>query len=100
MLHHIGKGENNSTESHWRFHKKFGHERPLIPSEPSYSRSRWNVHMEWENGESTIEPLAVIAPEEPVTCDIHAQQSNLGMGEWGVNHRTPCGHCTQSTSDL
>ena len=37
-----------------QFHKIVGHEGPLIPSEPSNSESRCNVHMEWEDGELTI----------------------------------------------
>ena len=33
--------------------------------------------MEWESGESTIEPRAAIAAEEPVTCAIYARQNGL-----------------------
>ena len=33
--------------------------------------------MEWENWESTIEPLTAIAAEELVICAIYAQQHNL-----------------------
>ena len=33
--------------------------------------------MEWENGEKTSEPLAVIAADDPVTCAIYARDNGL-----------------------
>ena len=70
ILPHIEKGENNSAESSCWFRKIVGHEGLRILSNPSYSISWWNGHMECEKEESTIVPLAVIAAEEPVTCDV------------------------------
>jgi hypothetical protein len=33
--------------------------------------------LEWENGETTFEPLTVIAADDPVTCAIYARDNNL-----------------------
>jgi hypothetical protein len=37
----------------------------------------YNVHVEWENGETTDEPMTTIAADDPVTCAIYAKDSNL-----------------------
>jgi hypothetical protein len=33
--------------------------------------------IEWENGKITTEPLAIIAADDPVTCDIYARDNKL-----------------------
>jgi hypothetical protein len=33
--------------------------------------------IEWENGEITSEPLAVIAADDPVTCALYAKENDL-----------------------
>jgi hypothetical protein len=33
--------------------------------------------VEWENGETTTEPLSVIATDDPVTCTIYAKEHDL-----------------------
>jgi hypothetical protein len=33
--------------------------------------------IEWENGEITLEPLSIIAKDDPVTCAIYAQDNDL-----------------------
>ena len=42
-----------------------------------YKRSTYNVSIEWENGETTDEPLSLIAADDPVTCAIYARKHNL-----------------------
>ena len=42
-----------------------------------YKGSKWNVHVEWENGEITWEPLGIIAKSDPFTCAIYAKEYNL-----------------------
>ena len=49
----------------------------LSPSHPAYNRSRYNVLVNWETGESTFEPLATIAADNPVTCAIYAKENDL-----------------------
>jgi hypothetical protein len=44
---------------------------------PDYNRSTYNLLIEWENGETTKEPLQVIAKDDPVTCAINAKDNGL-----------------------
>jgi hypothetical protein len=36
-----------------------------------------NVKVEWENGESSYEPLHTIAADDPVTCAVYAKEHGL-----------------------
>jgi hypothetical protein len=40
-------------------------------------QARFNVLVEWENGEITTEPLLVIAADNPVTCAVYAREHDL-----------------------
>ena len=37
----------------------------------------YNLTIEWENGETTNEPLQAIAKDDPVTCAIYAKENGL-----------------------
>jgi hypothetical protein len=54
-----------------------GHQGPLLQHDKDYNGSRFNVQVEWENGEITTEPLSVIAADNPVTCAIYAREHDL-----------------------
>ena len=41
----------------WQFKHIIGQQGPLKPSDPHYMGSRFNVQVEWENGEITYVPL-------------------------------------------
>ena len=53
------------------------HEGPLDKSSPSYQRSKYNVMIEWCNGEITTDPLSIIAADDPVSCAIYARDNKL-----------------------
>jgi hypothetical protein len=61
----------------WKFKCIVGHQGPLICIYPNYKGSKYNVLMEWENGEITEEPLAIIAADNPVACAIYAKEKGL-----------------------
>ena len=44
---------------------------------PDYKGSQWNVQISWENGETTWEPLSIIAKSDPVTCALYAKENKL-----------------------
>ena len=44
---------------------------------PDYKGCRYNVLVNWENGENTYEPLNIIAADDPVSCAIYAKENNL-----------------------
>ena len=61
----------------WKFKRIVGHEGPFDTQHESYKGSSYNVMVEWENGEISSEPLAIIAQDDPVTCAIYARDNNL-----------------------
>jgi hypothetical protein len=50
---------------------------PLTPKDKDWNDSSYNVLIEWENGEITTEPLAIIAADDPITCAIYARDHSL-----------------------
>ena len=61
----------------WKFKKIISHQGPLKNTDPLYKGSKFNVLIEWENGETTLKPLSIIAVDDPVTCAIYAKENNL-----------------------
>jgi len=61
----------------WKFRRITAHEGPLKPTDPTYKGSKFNVMIEWENGEVTSEPLSISGADDPVTCAIYAKENNL-----------------------
>ena len=61
----------------WQFKCISAHQGPLSLTDVDYKGSRYNVTIEWENGEITAEPLSVIAADDPVTCAIYPRENNL-----------------------
>jgi hypothetical protein len=59
-----------------------GHKGPFRTSDPEYKGSRYNVLVEWENGEITSEPLNIFGKDNPVTCAVYAREHGL-LGEEG-----------------
>jgi hypothetical protein len=55
--------------------KHIGHEGPIRASE--YKGSRYNILIEWENGEITSEPLNIFGKDDPVTCTVYACKHGL-----------------------
>ena len=60
-----------------KFKSIVGHEGPLKSGDPSYNGSKYNVMVDWEDGERTYEPLDMIATDDPVTCAIYARDNKL-----------------------
>jgi hypothetical protein len=61
----------------WKFKRISAHEGPLLTTDKSYNGSAYNVLVEWETGESTFEPLHLVAADNPVTCAIYGKDNNL-----------------------
>jgi hypothetical protein len=61
----------------WNFKRIVGHEGPFRTSDPEYKGSRYNVLVEWENGEITSEPLNIFGKDDPVTCAVYAREHGL-----------------------
>jgi hypothetical protein len=75
ILDFISRDEE--TDIVWKFKRIVSHQGPLKPDHPDYNGSIYNIMIEWENGETTTEPLSVIAADDPVTCAVYAKNNNL-----------------------
>jgi hypothetical protein len=51
----------------WNFKHIVGHEGSFRASNPECKGSRYNIFIEWENGEITSEPLNIFGKDDPVT---------------------------------
>jgi hypothetical protein len=76
LLDFIEKNQENDA-SVWRLRCIVGHQGPLLRHDKDDNGSRFNVLVEWENGEITTEPLAVITANDPVTCAVYAREHDL-----------------------
>jgi hypothetical protein len=61
----------------WKYKHITAHEGPLERSHQNYKGSKFNVMMEWENGEITTKPLSIIAADNHVSCAIYARDDDL-----------------------
>ena len=53
------------------------HQIPLYPSHSNYKGSFNNILVEWETGETTYEPLSLLAGDHPVTCAEFGKAHNI-----------------------
>ena len=71
------ESEEDGEANVWKFCRITGHQGPPSQNDRDYNGSLYNVMIEWENGEITMEPLSIIAKDDPVTCAIYARDNNL-----------------------
>jgi hypothetical protein len=76
LLDFIEKNQENDAIV-WRFRRIVGHQGHLLWHDKDYNGLRFNLLVEWENGEITTEPLSVIAADDPVTCAVYAREHDL-----------------------
>jgi hypothetical protein len=67
----------NDTEQLYTFRCITAHQGPLPSSDKDYKGSQYNVLVEWKTGETTHEPLDLIASDNPVTSTQYAKQHGL-----------------------
>jgi hypothetical protein len=61
----------------WKFRRITAQKGTINQLHKNWKGSKFNVMVEWENGEITAEPLAMIADDNPVTCAIYARENDL-----------------------
>ena len=67
----------------WRFETILDHDGPINSNDPHYKGSSWNLKILWENGETTWEPLSIIAATDPISCAFYGKEHNLlGLNGW------------------
>ena len=72
----------------YRFRAIIGHQGPLLASEPDWKGSKYNVQVEWENGEIIFEPLSIIAADDRATFAAYAKENDLLALEGGHRFRS------------
>ena len=68
--------DNDSVDGVWNFRKIKSHQGPLLPSDKRYKGSRWNVLVEWETGECSLEPLHALQQQKAL-CGLYAREHGL-----------------------
>jgi hypothetical protein len=82
VMQHIEK-EDDDGETFWKYKQISGHEGPLNKNHSSWKGDKYNVKVEWENGEVSYEPLHTIAADDSVMCVIYAKDNEpLDTDEW------------------
>ena len=71
------EAEENDPNLMWKFRAIKAHQGPILPTDPDYKGSRYNVQVEWDTEEITYETLSIISRDEPVTCSVYAKELGL-----------------------
>ena len=74
IMEHFDRSNNDTV---WRYKAIIDHQGPLSTTDAEYKGCAYNVKIAWENGETTFEPLNVIAADDPVTCAVYAKEKGL-----------------------
>ena len=69
--------DNEISEDLSKCRALIGCQGPLKPTDPNWKGCKYNVHVDWETGEKTYEPLSVQAADDPVTCAMYSIENNL-----------------------
>ena len=57
VMNYIHRDTTEENGELWKFRRILGHQGPLTRDHADYKGSKYNVSIEWENGEITYEPL-------------------------------------------
>ena len=79
LMDYIQKGTDaeEDPDSLFKFRDIIAHQGPLESTDPNHKGSKYNVMVEWETGEITYEPLALISKDDPITCAVYAKKHDL-----------------------
>ena len=87
LMDYIQKGTDAEEDPDplLKFRDIVAHQGPLESTDPDQKGSKYNVMVEWESGEVTYEPLALISKDDPITCAVYAKKHDL-LDTTGWNH--------------
>ena len=69
--------ENETNDDLYKLRASIGHQGPPKAPDPNLTRCKYNVHVEWETGEKTHEPLSVLATNDPVRCASYTKGNGI-----------------------
>ena len=87
LMDYIQKGTDAEEDPDplFKFRDIVAHQGPLESTDTDQKGSKYNVMVEWESGEVTYEPLALISKDDPITCAVYAKKHDL-LDTTGWNH--------------
>ena len=91
LLEHFENAQDNDMgmdQELFKFRPIIGHQGPLAASVPDWKGSKYNVQVEWETGEITYEPLAILAADDPVTCALMPKRMIYLLWKAGIGSGT------------
>ena len=74
ILEYLAKEDNDIV---WKFKEIIDHQGTLAQNHKDYKGSMYNLTILWGNGETSIEPLLLIAADDPLSCAIYTRKNNL-----------------------
>jgi hypothetical protein len=77
IMNFIHKERLQNQDYVWKYKQILGHSGPLTHRDYHYKGSKYNVEIEWENGEITQEPLALVIADDPVTLAAYAKEHKM-----------------------
>jgi hypothetical protein len=77
LVSKLSLADDDDDSKVWKFCHITAHQRLLKPSDKNWKGSKYNVLVEWENGEITSKPLLILAIDGPVTCTIYGRENDL-----------------------
>jgi Reverse transcriptase (RNA-dependent DNA polymerase) len=86
ILEYLSKDDEHKEDvenQYLQFKDIIGHQGPLTPQDSNYKGSKYNVLVDWSDGEVTYEPLHIIAADDPISCATYAKKNGLiNMPGW------------------
>ena len=79
LMDYVQKGTDaeEDPDSLFKFKDIVAHQGPLESTDPDHKESKYKVMVDWESGEVTYEPLALISKDDPITCAVYAKKHDL-----------------------
>jgi hypothetical protein len=77
IMNFIHRDKCDDQGTIWNFRRILGHQGPLSQRDPGYKGSKYNVEIEWENGEITIEPVGMVREDSGIVLAKYAKDNNL-----------------------
>ena len=74
---HREQSRMEDGEIYWKFRRILAHEGPLTHRDKNYKGCGYNLLVEWETGEQTMEPLNLVIADGPVTVACYARENNM-----------------------
>ena len=77
IMNYIYREQSQEDGKLWNYRRVLAHRGPLTPADKGYKHSKYNVSIEWENGEITEEALSWMIRENPIPMAEYARDNNL-----------------------